>query len=183
MEEGDRCAPVGTRRVYSNIGIDVAVATACAATDANGWLSSQVNGALGFSVNFSGRASSGASGSLNELGALGRAWLRSQNLIPSTRDEFVDPFLANLAGVVPGFGRFDPCPWGLGVEIHGQKHHWMGSKFSSRAYGHFGQSGSLLLIDPDADVVVAALAGENFGPWAQSLWPLWTDELFNEFVA
>ena len=30
-----------------------------------------------------------------------------------------------LAGVVPGYGRFTPCPWGLGLEIRGEKSpHW-----------------------------------------------------------
>ena len=34
---------------------------------------------------------------------------------------------ADLAGIVPDVGRFDPCPWGLGVEIRGNKApHWTG---------------------------------------------------------
>ena len=33
-----------------------------------------------------------------------------------------------LAGIVPGVGRFDPCPWGLGFEIRGDKApHWTGT--------------------------------------------------------
>ena len=35
--------------------------------------------------------------------------------------------IPDLAGIVPGVGRFDPCPWGLGFEIRGDKSpHWTG---------------------------------------------------------
>ena len=39
-----------------------------------------------------------------------------------------------LAGIVPGVGRFDPCPWGLGFEVRGDKQpHWTGTTPTRRA--------------------------------------------------
>ena len=40
-----------------------------------------------------------------------------------------------LEGVVPGVGRFSPCNWGFGPEIHGAKHpHWMGTRNSASTF-------------------------------------------------
>jgi CubicO group peptidase (beta-lactamase class C family) len=77
-----------------------------------------------------------------------------------------------LRGVVPGVGRFNPNPWGLGFEIRGDKApHWMPPSASPRTFGHFGQSGSMLWVDPDAGVACCALAEEPYGPWALDAWP------------
>ena len=68
-----------------------------------------------------------------------------------------------LAGVLPGFGPFDPCDWGLGVEVRGGKHpHWTGPPNSPATYGHFGQSGSFLWVDPVAGVLCCGLADRPF---------------------
>ncbi len=182
LEQGEPTAPVGTRRIYSNVGIDlVATFVANGAADAE-WFERDVARPLGLSAVMAGRPSSGAVGSVNDLGRLGRSWLVGPELSDDVRHTFSNCFLPELSGVVPGFGRFSPCPWGLGVEVHGDKSHWMGEKFSPRAFGHFGQSGSLLLIDPDHGIVVAALAAEPFGPWAVRTWPRWMNWLFSELV-
>ena len=58
-----------------------------------------------------------------------------------------------LVGVVPGVGRFDPCDWGLGPELHdGKAPHWMGPTNSAATFGHFGGSGTFVWIDPVADI-------------------------------
>ena len=58
-----------------------------------------------------------------------------------------------LVGVVPGVGRFDPCDWGLGPELHdGKAPHWMGPTNSAATFGHFGGAGTFVWIDPVADV-------------------------------
>lgn len=76
-----------------------------------------------------------------------------------------------LAGVLPGFGRQDPNPWGLGFEIRGAKSpHWTPSEASSRTFGHFGQSGCFLWVDPDAGVACVGLSDEPFGDWAPPAW-------------
>ena len=42
-------------------------------------------------------------------------------LAAATAADAVRPQYPDLAGIVPGVGRFDPCPWGLGVEIRGDQ--------------------------------------------------------------
>jgi CubicO group peptidase (beta-lactamase class C family) len=82
------------------------------------------------------------------------------------------PHLPDLDGVLPGFGRQRPNPWGLGVEVHGTKHpHWMPAEASPETFGHFGQSGSFLWVDPRAGVACASLTDKGFGDWARDAWP------------
>ena len=62
------------------------------------------------------------------------------------------------AGIVPGVGRFDPCPWGLGIEIRGDKTpHWTGTTNSPATFGHFGAAGTMLWVDPVAGCGLVAL--------------------------
>jgi CubicO group peptidase (beta-lactamase class C family) len=85
-----------------------------------------------------------------------------------------------LAGLVPGVGRFDPCDWGLGFELHdGKRPHWMGDRRSATAFGHFGATGCFLWVDPDAALAAAAVTDRSFddGKWAMSTWPAWSDRL------
>ena len=82
----------------------------------------------------------------------------------------------DLDGVVPGFGRQSPCPWGLGFEVKGAKDpHWTGPTLDGRVFGHFGRSGSFLLIDPTRNVAVVELADRDFDRWAVEVWPDFTD--------
>lgn len=93
-------------------------------------------------------------------------------LAPATLAEATTVQLPDLRGVLPGIGRFNPNPWGLGFEIHGTKApHWMPPTSSPRTFGHFGQSGSFLWVDPDAGVACCGLAEEPFGDWAKAAWP------------
>ena len=81
-----------------------------------------------------------------------------------------------LPGVVPGVGRFDPCDWGLGFELHGSKSpHWMSDRNSPSTFGHFGGAGTFLWVDPVARVALAALTDRPFGPWALDAWPALSD--------
>jgi CubicO group peptidase (beta-lactamase class C family) len=52
-------------------------------------------------------------------------------------------------------GRFDyaRCPWGLGVDLRGDKNpHWTPPDSSPRTFGHAGASGGCVWHDPDANV-------------------------------
>jgi CubicO group peptidase (beta-lactamase class C family) len=85
--------------------------------------------------------------------------------------------------VLPGFGRQDPCDWGLGVELRDGKHpHWTGRRNSPQTFGHFGQSGSFLWVDPVAGVACAGLADRDFGPWAADAWPDLADRVLAELA-
>ena len=71
--------------------------------------------------------------------------------IASTLTRATQPHRGHLSGVLPGFGRHDPNPWGLGPEIRGEKSpHWTAPENSPATFGHFGQSGTMLWIDPVA---------------------------------
>jgi hypothetical protein len=42
------------------------------------------------------------------------------------------------------------------------------------SFGHFGQSGSMLLVNADENIGVVATTTAPFGRWAVDLWPAWT---------
>lgn len=181
LEATDRVIGVGEQRVYSNYGIDV-VAESFSTSGHEAWTSSRVFAPLGLRAKFVGRAAAGAEGSTEDLAHLARELLAPTLLDEQDVTSLRTPFLPALDGIVPGFGRFRPCPWGLGVEVRGEKDHWMGAR-SPESFGHFGQSGALLLVDPTVGLAVVATSSEAFGPWARDLWPRWTDEVCAELEA
>lgn len=115
----------------------------------------------------------GARSTVGDLLLLGAELLAPGRVVaPATLVEATTVQLPELRGVLPGLGRFDPNPWGLGFEVHGEKApHWMPPSSSARTFGHFGQSGSMLWVDPDAGVACCSLADEPFGDWAKAAWP------------
>ncbi len=174
LEKGDPIVPVGTKRVYSNYGVDYAVEKIVGENPPAEWLDDRVFSPLGMTSSaLSGRPAAGVSGSTEDMEKLAVAWLRPDAFASSTRDRMIRPYLPDLAGIVPGFGRFTPCPWGMGPEIRGDKLHWMGD-WSATSFGHFGMSGSLMLLNVDEGIGVVATTTEDFGPWAVKLWPEWT---------
>src|SRR5699024_6598388 len=85
-----------------------------------------------------------------------------------------------LGGLLPGYGTQRPNDWGLGFELRGRKEpHWTGSGNSERTYGHFGQSGTLLWVDPDAGLSCIALTDRAFGDWAKPRWPALADAVLS----
>jgi len=88
-----------------------------------------------------------------------------------------------LDGVLPGYGRQQPNDWGLGFEIRdGKSPHWTGTRSSTRTFGHFGQSGTFLWVDPDVGAAAVVLTDRDFGPWAIEAWPIWTDGVLAELA-
>jgi len=97
-------------------------------------------------------------------------------LDPSTVAAATEVAFPGLDGLVPGFGRQRPNDWGLGFEIRdGKSPHWTGSASSPRTFGHFGQAGTFLWVDPDAGAAAVALTDRDFGEWSKQAWPPWTD--------
>jgi CubicO group peptidase (beta-lactamase class C family) len=90
-----------------------------------------------------------------------------------------------LAGIVPGVGRYEQCPWGLGFEVRGTKTpHWTGTTNSPRTFGHFGGSGTMFWVDPDRDLALVALADRDFDQWATTaltVWPELSDAVLAEY--
>lgn len=86
--------------------------------------------------------------------------------------EAITPQLPDLDGVLPGFGRQSPNPWGLGFELRDHKDpHWTPPEASPATFGHFGLSGAFLWVDPEARVACTALVDRPFGDWATAAWP------------
>jgi CubicO group peptidase (beta-lactamase class C family) len=128
-----------------------------------------------------GGPAAGLAGPLADLLALGREWAVPTLVSGETHRAATTAHLPALAGLLPGFGRYDPCPWGLGVEIRGEKWpHWTGRTNAPSTFGHFGRSGSFLWIDPEAGLVCAGLADRRFGPWAGKAWPALADGVLAE---
>ena len=177
LEEGDPVVAVGTQRIYSNYGIDLAVESILGENTAQNWLAQRVFRPFGMTTTaLVDRPSSGVVGSTNDLATLAVAWLRPDGIAKETRDHLITAYAPQLNGFVPGFGKFSPCPWGLGPEIQGDKHHWMGD-WPASSFGHFGKSGALILLNADEQIGLVATSTEPFGGWATKLWPTWTSAM------
>ena len=86
-----------------------------------------------------------------------------------------------LDGVLPGYGVQRPNNWGLGFEIRDSKTpHWTGANNSVHTYGHFGQSGTFIWADPEAELALIVLTDRDFGEWALPAWPALSDAVLFE---
>lgn len=118
----------------------------------------------------------GLQGPMGDLLALGRELLNPTLVHPATFDMAIEVAFPGLNGVLPGFGRQEPCDWGLGFEIRDNKRpHWTGARNSPQTFGHFGQSGGFLWVDPIGKMACAALTDRPFGSWAKQEWPVLAD--------
>jgi CubicO group peptidase (beta-lactamase class C family) len=171
----------GTRRIYSNVGFEILADLLAqrAGMPYPTYLRHGVLDPLGMdATELPERASpaSGIHGPLEDLLRLGAELLSPRLVDPSTLKNARQVAFPGLAGVLPGFGRFAPCDWGLGFEIRDAKTpHWTGSGNSPETFGHFGQSGSFLWVDPQAGLACGALGDTPFGPWAREAWPVLSD--------
>ena len=173
--EGHRpVAAPGKRRIYSNEGFNVVGETIERATGVSvvQWVRASVFEPLGMSsADIQGSPAHAGVASAGDLSLFG-AELARPTLVsaPLAALAGLSQFPA-LAGVVPGYGRFAPCPWGLGVEIRGEKSpHWTAPDASARTIGHFGQSGSFVWADPDLGASAVFVGAQPFGPWHHDNW-------------
>ena len=121
------------------------------------------------------------SGTATELIAVGRELLAPTLVDRATVASATAVAFPGLAGVLPGFGRQDPCDWGMGFEIRDAKHpHWTGDRCSPSTFGHFGRAGGFLWIDPVHGAACAVLSDTPFGPWAVTAWPALSDAVLND---
>ncbi|OBF26492.1 serine hydrolase [Mycobacterium sp. ACS1612] len=190
MTSAELIAKPGQRRVYSNYGFQVLAETIEQASgiEFGQYLTEAVFQPLGMtdSVLEGGAqaAGYGATSTIADLAAFAADLLRPATVSPQMHTEATEVQFAGLAGVLPGFGSQRPNDWGLGFEIRdGKSPHWTGSSNSGRTYGHFGQSGTFLWVDPQADVALVVLTDRKFGDWTYPLWPAISDEVLREFRA
>jgi len=175
-----RSFPPATRRVYSNVGIERAAALVEQGTDLPfpGYLDEAVVRPLGLhATTLPGSAAHAGRSCVADLARVVQELLSPTGLLSAaTRTDLATVQFPGLRGVLPGFGGQNPNDWGLGFEIRGAKSpHWTGSANSPRTFGHFGQSGTMFWVDPEARLGLVALADRDFGEWAAQAWPLLSD--------
>jgi CubicO group peptidase (beta-lactamase class C family) len=177
FDEAVEKAQPGTRRIYSNSGFEVLGATVAAAAGIPfaEYLHQAVCEPL--SMTATRLDGSPAAGGVSTAADLARfaAELQAPTLAHTLAEASAVAF-PGLDGILPGYGRQKPNDWGLGFEIRdGKSPHWTGAHSSPRTFGHFGQSGTFLWVDPDAGAAAVVLTDRDFGPWAIESWPIWTD--------
>lgn len=181
-------AAPGTRRIYSNYGFTV-VADAVEAESSIAfatYLTEAVLEPLGMSDTAleggTEAAGYGVTSTVEDLVAFSHDLLVPSTVSEQMHTEATAVQFPGLDGVLPGFGTQRPNDWGLGFEIRGGKSpHWTGSANSARTFGHFGQSGTFLWVDPEAALALVVLTDRKFGEWAHSVMPALSDEVLREF--
>lgn len=181
----DGVYPVTTparRRMYSNTGFDLlgaALADAAAMPVAQ-YLHDAVFAPLDMtSSELRGSPAKDVWSNVADLGRFLGELLSPTLIAAETFGQLTSIQWPELAGVVPGLGSYNPCPWGLGVEIRGRKvPHWTGHTNSPETFGHFGGSGTFLWIDPKAPggpVAMVCLTDREYGQWSLDVWPTLSD--------
>lgn len=171
----DLLAAPGTRRIYSNTGFEVLGEHVEAATGRPlaDWLEMTVVQPLGLvDLDADGSPAAGYAGTVRDLLAIGRELLEPTLVPRELWREATSVQFPGLAGVLPGYGRQRPNDWGLGVEIRDHKEpHWTAPDSTPTTFGHFGQSGSFLWVDPERRLAAAFLGDRAFGPEHVAGWP------------
>lgn len=177
----DIVAAPGRRRIYSTSAFATIAAVLEQATGLPfpGYVTDAVVAPLRLvSTDVAGHPGAGAFSCVADLARFAHELLRPTLISRSTLDDATRPWFPGLAGVLPGFGRHDPNPWGLGFEIRGDKSpHWTGTRNSTATFGHFGRSGAFLWVDPVADLAAVTVSDAEFGPWAVTAWPALSDAI------
>jgi CubicO group peptidase (beta-lactamase class C family) len=173
----------GRRRQYSNEGIEQAANLVAAGAEMpfGDYFRAAVVEPLGLRGALQGSPASEYVGPLDDLLALGRELLAPRLIAQETLDEATTVQFPGLAGVLPGFGRQEPNDWGLAFELRdGKSPHWTGAENSPGTFGHFGQTGTFLWVDPDLGAACGVLTNRDFGGWAVEAWPRFSDSVVRE---
>ena len=180
-DSDERLASPGTRRIYSNRGIEILGQWLQEATGTplETWVETTVLEPLGMaSVLIPGSPAHSGEGSARDLSLFARELASPRLVSPALAERACAPVLPELDGVLPGYGRQVPNPFGLGVEVRGAKSpHWTGKGNSPQTFGHFGQSGSFIWVDPVAERQAVFLGAEPFGQIHRKTWPALGDQI------
>ena len=174
----------GTRRIYSNQGIEVLARHLGETTgiDFGTYLAEAVLTPLGMTAtSLPGSPAAGGRSTAADLTRFAAELLNPRLIARETLDEAVRVHFGGLSGILPGLGRFDPLDWGLTFERNfGRPGHWAGTRIPRAAFGHFGAGGTFLWADPENGLACVCLSDREFGDWAKQAWPALTDEVVRE---
>ena len=180
-DSDERLASPGTRRIYSNRGIEILGQWLQEATGTplETWVETTVLEPLGMaSVLIPGSPAHSGEGSARDLSLFARELASPRLVSPALAERACAPVLPELDGVLPGYGRQVPNPFGLGVEVRGAKSpHWTGKGNSPQTFGHFGQSGSFMWVDPVAERQAVFLGARPFGAVHRRTWSELGDQI------
>ncbi len=169
----------GQRRIYSSAGFEVLAEFLTRETGIEfpDYLREAVFEPLGMKSSIlAGSAGHAARSTVRDLLCFAGELLNPELVSAATLAEATTVQFPGVGGVLPGYGSQRPNDWGLGFEIRDHKTpHWTGGANSPQTYGHFGQSGTFVWVDPRTGVACVALSDENFGDWARAVWPTLSD--------
>lgn len=182
MLTGDVLAKPGTRRMYSNHGFAVLAETIEreSGIEFGSYFTEALCGPLGMTgTRLDGGAAVagyGATSTVADLARFAGDLLRPSTVSAQMHDDATTVQFPGLNGVLPGYGSQRPNDWGLGFELRDSKSpHWTGARNSTRTFGHFGQSGGFIWVDPEVDLALVVLTDRDFGDWALEPWPAVSD--------
>ena len=174
-------AAPGTRRIYSNRGIEILGERLqeATATPLERWVETTVLEPLGMSsVLVPGSPAHSGEGTARDLAVFAGELAAPRLISASLAAEATSVVFPGLDGVLPGYGRQAPNDFGLGVEVRGHKHpHWTGRAGSPTTFGHFGQSGSFIWVDPEARRQAVFLGERRFAAVHKDAWPDLCDQI------
>lgn len=183
----DAIAKPGTRRIYSNTGYELLgdFVEERAGIPFDDYMREAVLEPLGMnSTTMTGTPAAGLVSTITDVCRLGAELMAPTLIDRSTWQDAISVQFTGLSGVLPGWGLQEPCPWGLGPELKGDKHpHWMGETAPPWTLGHFGGSGTFLWVDPVAGFGCAVLTERAFDEWAIRVWPEFSDRIRALLVA
>ncbi|WP_193106896.1 serine hydrolase [Brachybacterium sp. FME24] len=176
----------GLRRHYSNYGIDEAARHLERATgrDIGDWVQEKVAGPLGMTrLEWTGSPSVGAVGPLADLALFAAEVLRPTLVEETWFREATTAQFPELVGIMPGFGKQTPNPFGLGFEVRGAKSpHWTGARNSEASVGHFGMRGTAFWVDPVADLALVVGSSHDFCDAHREVMPRLADAVLEDHV-
>ena len=188
MQTPEILARPGAKRIYSNHGFAVLAETLEreSGIEAGRYLAEAVFEPLGMTASrLEGGAAAagyGAVSTVADLALFAGDLLRPATVSAPMHAEAIDVQFPGLDGVLPGFGMQRPNDWGLGFEVrNGKSPHWTATGNSVATFGHFGQSGTFIWVDPARDLALVVLTDRDFGDWAKPLWPGLSGEVLREF--
>ena len=189
MNTAEEAARPGTRRVYSNYGFAVLAEAVerYSGIEFGRYLTEAVFEPLGMTGSRldGGAAVAGYGGvsTVADLAVFAVDLLRPRTVSAQMHAEAMSVQFPGLSGVLPGFGVQRPNDWGLGFEIRATKSpHWTAAANSPATFGHFGQTGTFIWVDPVCDLALVVLTDRDFDEWAKPLWPALSGEVLREFT-
>jgi len=176
----------GLRRHYSNYGIDEAARhlERALGRELGEWIQERLAGPLGMTaLEWTGSASVGARGPLTDLALFAGELLRPTLLEEHWYAELTSVQFPELVGIMPGFGKQEPNPFALGLEVRGHKTpHWTGADNSPATIGHFGMLGTAFWVDPAADLALVIGTSHDFCDAHREVMPRLADAVLEEFA-